>query len=92
MPAPQRPMTPFEWGLLLLLSVLWGGSFFFVGVAVKELPPFTIVALRVSIAAALLWLTAPATGLSPRRMRAQSEYPSGCWLERKAARCVDRLR
>ena len=71
MPAPQRPMTPFEWGLLLLLSVLWGGSFFFVGVAVKELPPFTIVALRVSIAAALLWLTAPATGISPRRMRAQ---------------------
>ncbi len=51
----QRPMTPFEWGLLLLLSVLWGGSFFFVGVAVKELPPLTIVAARVSIAAALLW-------------------------------------
>jgi drug/metabolite transporter (DMT)-like permease len=71
MSTPQRPMTPFEWGLLLLLSVLWGGSFFFVGVAVKELPPFTIVALRVSIAAALLWLTGAATGLSPRRMRAQ---------------------
>ena len=67
----QRPMTPFEWGLLLLLSVLWGGSFFFVGMAVKQLPPFTIVALRVSIAAALLWLTAPATGLSPQNMRAQ---------------------
>jgi drug/metabolite transporter (DMT)-like permease len=64
-------MTPFEWGLLLLLSVLWGGSFFFVGVAVKELPPFTIVAARVSIAAALLWLTAPATGLSPQKIRAQ---------------------
>ena len=34
-------MTPFEWGLLLFLSLLWGGSFFFVGVAVKELPPLT---------------------------------------------------
>lgn len=66
----QRAMTPFEWGLLLLLSVLWGGSFFFVGVAVKQLPPFTIVAARVSIAAALLWLTAPVTGLSPRNIRA----------------------
>src|SRR5271170_7664541 len=66
----QRPMTSREWGLLLLLSLLWGGSFFFVGVAVKELPPFSIVAARVSIAAALLWLTAPLTGLSPRKIAA----------------------
>jgi drug/metabolite transporter (DMT)-like permease len=66
----QRPMTAHEWGLLLLLSVLWGGSFFFVGVAVKQLAPFTIVAARVSIAAALLWLTAPVTGLSPKNIRA----------------------
>ena len=58
-------------GWLLLLSVLWGGSFYFVGVAVKQLPPFTIVAARVTIAAALLWLTAPATGLSPRKIRAE---------------------
>ena len=59
-------MTSREWGLLLLLSLLWGGSFFFVGVAVKQLPPFTIVALRVSIAAMLLWLSAPLTGLRLR--------------------------
>lgn len=36
---------------LLVLSVLWGGSFFFVGVAVGDLPPLTIVALRVGLAA-----------------------------------------
>ena len=66
---PQRAMTPAEWGLMLLLSLLWGGSFFFIGVAVKELPPLTIVAARVSLAAALLWLTAPLTGLSPGRWR-----------------------
>ena len=42
---PTRPsMTATEWGLLLILSVIWGGSFFFTGVAVKELPPLTIVA------------------------------------------------
>jgi drug/metabolite transporter (DMT)-like permease len=63
----QRPMTSREWGLLLLLSLLWGGSFFFVGVAVKELPPLTIVAARVTLAATLLWLSAPLTGLSPKR-------------------------
>ena len=66
----QRPMTSREWGLLLLLSLVWGGSFFFVGVAVKELPPLTIVAARVTIAAALLWLTAPLTRLAPQRSSA----------------------
>ncbi|QSP95530.1 DMT family transporter [Marinobacter salinisoli] len=45
-----------EWALLLSLSVLWGGSFFFVGVAVTDLPPLTIVTLRVSLAALGLWL------------------------------------
>jgi drug/metabolite transporter (DMT)-like permease len=69
---PQRAMTPAEWGLMLLLSLLWGGSFFFVGVAVKELPPLTIVAARVSLAAALLWLTAPLTGLSAAPIRANA--------------------
>ena len=43
-----------EWGLILILSILWGGSFFFVGVAVRELTPLTIVAGRVSLAAILL--------------------------------------
>ena len=41
--------------MLLTLSVLWGGSFFFVGVAVTELPPLTIVMLRVTLAALTLW-------------------------------------
>jgi drug/metabolite transporter (DMT)-like permease len=44
--------------LPLPLSLMWGGSFFFIGVAVKALPPFTIVAARVSIAATLLRLAA----------------------------------
>lgn len=49
-----------DWSLLCLLSILWGGSFFFNGVVLKELPPFTVVFLRVALAAAmllpLLWL------------------------------------
>ena len=44
-----------EWLQLILLSILWGGSFFFVGIAVKALPPFNIVTLRVGIAALILW-------------------------------------
>ncbi len=43
-----------DWSLLALLSVLWGGSFFFVGVAIRELPPLTVVLLRVALAAILL--------------------------------------
>ncbi|WP_417433322.1 DMT family transporter [Kiloniella sp.] len=44
-----------EWLMLIILSILWGGSFFFVGVAVSELPPFTIVTFRVGLAAIGLW-------------------------------------
>jgi drug/metabolite transporter (DMT)-like permease len=47
-------MGPTEWALLVALSILWGGSFFFTGIAVKELPPFTIVVLRVGLAAVIL--------------------------------------
>ena len=43
-----------DWLLLAALSVLWGGSFFFNGVAVRELPPFTLVLLRVVLAAMIL--------------------------------------
>jgi drug/metabolite transporter (DMT)-like permease len=60
--APQRAMTAREWGLLALLSLLWGGSFFFIGVGVKEFPPLTLVALRVGLAAALLLAFAPILG------------------------------
>jgi drug/metabolite transporter (DMT)-like permease len=43
-----------DWSLLAFLSILWGGSFFFVGIAVLELPPLTIVAMRVAMAALAL--------------------------------------
>ena len=43
-----------DWSLLGLLSILWGGSFFFNGVVLRELPPFTVVFLRVTLAAIML--------------------------------------
>lgn len=48
-------MSARAWAMLILLSILWGGSFFFVGIAVTELAPLTIVMLRVAIAAITLW-------------------------------------
>jgi drug/metabolite transporter (DMT)-like permease len=43
-----------DWALLGLLSILWGGSFFFNGFVLKQLPPLTVVFLRVAIAALIL--------------------------------------
>jgi drug/metabolite transporter (DMT)-like permease len=43
-----------DWALLGILSVLFGGSFFFNGIALRELPPFTLVFLRVVLAAMIL--------------------------------------
>jgi drug/metabolite transporter (DMT)-like permease len=53
MDAPKT-MDDQDWGMLILLSVLWGGAYFFAGVAVKELPPLTVVLARVSLAAIAL--------------------------------------
>lgn len=64
------PMGLREWGLLLALSLLWGGSFFFNAVAVAALPVLTIVAVRVTLAAAILGAALAALGgLPPARAR-----------------------
>jgi len=53
-PTASLRMGPTEWLLLLVLSGLWGGSFFFFKLLVETLPPFTIVLGRVGIAAVAL--------------------------------------
>jgi drug/metabolite transporter (DMT)-like permease len=65
---PAR-MSAQDWGLLAALSLLWGGSFLFVGVAVQELPPLTVVALRVSLAALALLLALRMAGIAFPRSR-----------------------
>src|SRR5262245_58454162 len=61
-------MRAADWLLLVLLSVLWGATFFFIAVANPEVPPFTLVLGRVGLAALalvpmvfLLGLRLPAT-------------------------------
>ena len=58
------------WIWLLLLSVLWGGSFFFAKVAIGELGPFTVVFARVALAALALDILLVATGTNPFRRAA----------------------
>lgn len=57
-------MSRMEWALLLLLSVLWGGSFFFSKIAVAALPPLTIVFLRFAAAALLVYAWLRIRGVS----------------------------
>ena len=51
----RMTMGATEWLLLIALSVLWGGSFFFNAVALAELPTLTVVLGRVGLAALALW-------------------------------------
>jgi drug/metabolite transporter (DMT)-like permease len=54
MTANDNRIDARDWSLLGLLSVLWGGSFFFNGVVLRELPPLTLVLLRVALASLIL--------------------------------------
>ncbi|KQU76361.1 ABC transporter permease [Aminobacter sp. DSM 101952] len=49
-------MSARDWARLLLLGVIWGGSFFFVHIAVAEIAPLKLVLFRVMIAACALHL------------------------------------
>ena len=57
----QRPLI--DWFGLLALAVLWGTSFLFVKIAVREIPPATMVAARFVIAASVLSVAVRVRGL-----------------------------
>jgi drug/metabolite transporter (DMT)-like permease len=69
-PQQLRPLSLHmgapEWAALVLLSVIWGASFFFYRVMVTELPPMTIVFGRLAIGALALHLFLLAMGNPPR--------------------------
>ena len=64
MPAANASMSATQWILLLTLSLVWGGSYFFVGVAVDDLPPLTIVLCRVGLASIALLIFLACSGQS----------------------------
>ncbi|MCX7289269.1 MAG: DMT family transporter [Rhodobacterales bacterium] len=55
-------MTRADWIRLTILSILWGGSFPFVEVALEGLPVLTIVWARVALAATILALVLAVSG------------------------------
>jgi drug/metabolite transporter (DMT)-like permease len=69
-PPVAQTMQPREWLLLFLLSLLWGGSFFFNKVVLHDLPPLTVVCGRTGLAAMILLLYLACRGESmPRSWR-----------------------
>ena len=63
-PASALRMDPLEWLMLIVLSILWGGSFFFNKLTVAEWPPFAVVQVRVGLAALALLLVVRIAGQS----------------------------
>src|SRR5437868_985927 len=55
-PMIRSQMNRSDWLILGVLALIWGGAFFFIGVAVRHVPPLTYVWLRLTIAAVAMWL------------------------------------
>jgi drug/metabolite transporter (DMT)-like permease len=67
----RAQMNRSDWLILGFLALIWGGAFFFIGVAVRHVPPLTYVCLRLTIAAAAMWIYVRARGETislPRRV------------------------
>jgi drug/metabolite transporter (DMT)-like permease len=62
--------TRTEWLLFLILGFMWGSSYLFIKIAVDSFGTFTLVALRLLIGAAFLWVAFRLNGTSlPRERR-----------------------
>ena len=70
MGAEETPVNRgLEFLLLGLLALLWGSSYLFLKVAVAEIPPITLIAFRVCVAAIVLYAVLTWRGLSLPRDR-----------------------
>jgi drug/metabolite transporter (DMT)-like permease len=75
---PDKTSGFFEFALLLLLGILWGIPYALTKISLATIPPLTLVAARVAIAALVLWLIVffqglkvPTQGSLVRRLFAQ---------------------
>lgn len=67
---PQKHISARAWGELLLLAMIWGGSFIANRLAINEIGVLGTVAFRVTGACLLLWLYVALRGLPvPRSLR-----------------------
>lgn len=62
-------MALVDWLRILLLSLFWGSSFFHIEIALRDAGPFTIVLVRLALAAVALILYCLATGTRVPELR-----------------------
>lgn len=60
--SPARP-SPLAWAMLLVIGLVWGGSFLGISLALEGFGPITVAALRIAIAALILGAAAVVTGV-----------------------------
>ncbi|MDO8484286.1 MAG: DMT family transporter [Candidatus Limnocylindrales bacterium] len=65
-----EPASRTNWLIFLALGLMWGSSYLFIKLAVDDFGTFTLVALRLAIGAALLWVVIRFAGQAlPREPR-----------------------
>lgn len=72
------------WALLILLGVIWGSSFMLTKFAVRDLPPLTLAALRLCLAAGLILAVARTLGARAPRLRGDGRL----WRFALASACL----
>ena len=66
----HEPESRTNWLIFLALGLMWGSSYLFIKLAVDDFGTFTLVALRLVIGAALLWIVIRLAGQAlPRERR-----------------------
>jgi drug/metabolite transporter (DMT)-like permease len=61
-PSISAHMSLGQWAMLLVIALFWGGAFFFVSVAVREMPPMTLGAVRILVGGFVLLAILHMTG------------------------------
>jgi Permeases of the drug/metabolite transporter (DMT) superfamily len=66
----SEPTTRSQWLIFLALGFMWGSSYLFIKLAVDNFGTFTLVALRLAVGSALLWIVLRLAGQKlPRERR-----------------------
>lgn len=60
----NSPAGPADYALLLALALIWGSSFLFIKLGVETIPPATLTAFRLGVAAAVMVVIARLAGQS----------------------------
>ncbi|KQT50918.1 hypothetical protein ASG43_06625 [Aureimonas sp. Leaf454] len=70
--SPALTINSRAWLLLVILGLLWGGSFFFTQIVIRQLPPLPLVAARLTLAALALLTYLRLRGISLKPLQGRA--------------------